>query len=62
MSVYFKMVRLGIQPQAVKLKMSREGFDPALLDLDPNGPAPGPVPEVKQDESDSDTNSPDFDD
>jgi hypothetical protein len=57
------MVRLGIQPQAVKLKMAREGFDPALLDLDPNGPAPGlPAPVSTKEESDEETSSASFDD
>ena len=39
LEVYFKMLRLGVPPQAVKLKMSREGFDPELVD-DPEAPAP----------------------
>ena len=39
LEVYFKMLRLGVPPQAVKLKMSREGFDPELID-DPEAPAP----------------------
>lgn len=29
---YFKMLKFGIAPQAVKLKMSSEGYDPNLLD------------------------------
>ena len=30
---YFKMLRLGVPGEAVKLKMSRENLNPALLDM-----------------------------
>ena len=36
---YFKMVRLGVPTNAVKLKMSRENINPDLLD-DPEADAP----------------------
>lgn len=36
---FFKMVNLGIQPQAVKNKMIMEGVDPNILD-NPNAPSP----------------------
>ncbi len=39
LEVYFKMLRLGVPLQAVKLKMSREGFDPELME-DPEAAAP----------------------
>ena len=37
---YFKMLRLGVPAQAVKLKMLREGFEPSLLDLPQDSPLP----------------------
>ena len=37
---YFKMLRLGVPAQAVKLQMSREGFEPRFLDLPPDSPLP----------------------
>ena len=40
MAEYFKMLRLGVPPNAVKLKMSRENINPDLLD-DPEAEAPG---------------------
>ena len=36
---YFKMLRLGVPPNAVKLKMTRENINPVLLD-DPEAEAP----------------------
>mmetsp|Transcript_3147 Transcript_3147/g.6337 ORF Transcript_3147/g.6337 Transcript_3147/m.6337 type:complete len:211 (+) Transcript_3147:307-939(+) len=49
---YFKMVRMGVPPPAVKVKMSAEGFDPSVLDQDPEGPAPpgAPPPAASSDE------------
>lgn len=32
LSEYFKMLRLGVPMDAVKLKMKRENMDPSLLD------------------------------
>ena len=32
LSQYFKMVKVGVPPQAIKGKMQREGIDPDLLD------------------------------
>jgi len=52
---------MGIQPEAVKLKMAREGFDPNILDLDPNGPSPFQEESVASG-SDDDRSSEDFDD
>jgi hypothetical protein len=37
---FFKMLDLGIHPMAVKQKMSMEGLDASVLDMDPNAPAP----------------------
>ena len=30
---FVKMVHFGVPPQAVKLKMSAEGYDPSLLEF-----------------------------
>ena len=38
---YFKMLKMHLPPQAVKNKMQAEGLDPAVLDMDPEKPAPG---------------------
>lgn len=41
LSPYFKLLRLGAAPQAVKMKMAAEGnADPSLLDLDPESASP----------------------
>lgn len=37
---YFKMVKVGVDPQGVRLKMKAEGFDPNILDT-PNQIIPG---------------------
>ena len=38
---YFRLLRLGAAPQAVKMKMAAEGnVDPSLLDLDPESASP----------------------
>lgn len=37
---FFKMLRYGAHPQAIKSKMSAAGIDPSLLDVDPEGPSP----------------------
>jgi Subunit CCDC53 of WASH complex len=62
---FFKMLRLGVPAQAVKLKMSREGFEPGLLDLPPDAPLPKELEfslsEVKNDSDSSDDQDPDFD-
>ncbi|XP_077864541.1 WASH complex subunit 3-like [Saccoglossus kowalevskii] len=49
-ATYFKMLNIGIHPQAVKQKMSVDGVDPNLLDT-PNAPAP---PADAADSSESD--------
>ena len=41
---YFKMLKMHLPKPAVQLKMAAEGADPAVLDLDPSGPAPAPDP------------------
>ena len=38
---YFKMLKMGLPKGAVVVKMSAEGLDPAVLDMDPEKPAPG---------------------
>jgi hypothetical protein len=43
---FFKMLRLGMPPPAVKAKMAAAGLDSALLDLSPD--APSPLPQQKQ--------------
>ena len=62
---YFKMLRLGVPAQAVKLKMSREGFEPRLLDLPPDSPLPKELEysltEVQFESGSSDDEEPDFD-
>ena len=59
------MLRIGVQPQAVKLKMVREGFEPGLLDYPPDSPLPKGLefsPSRVPAESDSsDDEEPDFD-
>ncbi|EDV29265.1 uncharacterized protein TRIADDRAFT_51405 [Trichoplax adhaerens] len=37
---FFSMLRVGIPNQAIKLKMTVEGLDPAMLDFSPDDPAP----------------------
>ncbi|KAJ8602977.1 hypothetical protein CTAYLR_001484 [Chrysophaeum taylorii] len=37
---FFKMIKLHIPKMAVAAKMASEGLDPAILDRDPNSPAP----------------------
>uniref|UniRef100_A0A7S0M7Z7 WASH complex subunit 3 n=1 Tax=Cryptomonas curvata TaxID=233186 RepID=A0A7S0M7Z7_9CRYP len=50
---YFRMVKMGVPPAAVKGKMSMEGADPSVLDLDPESPAPeGAVTSLPSDNSD----------
>ena len=39
-SKYFKMLKMHLPPPAVKQKMSAEGLDPNVLDMDPEGPSP----------------------
>ena len=38
------MIKVGTPLGAAKLKMQAEGFDPSILDLDPDGPSPNNVP------------------
>jgi hypothetical protein len=37
---YFKLLKFGMDPAGIKLKMKAEGLDPDMLDQDPNAPAP----------------------
>jgi hypothetical protein len=37
---FFSMIRMHVPKGAVALKMQQEGLDPAVLDMDPTGPAP----------------------
>jgi hypothetical protein len=37
---YFKMLKMHLPPPAVKQKMTSEGLDPSILDMDPEGPSP----------------------
>jgi hypothetical protein len=65
LSNYFKMIRLGVPAAAVKLKMTREGFEPGLLDCPPDSPLPDHLTRfssqsVGSDSSD-DNEDPDFD-
>ena len=41
---YFKMLKMHLPPPAVKQKMTAEGLDPAILDMDPEGPSPNAPP------------------
>ena len=48
---YFKMLKMGVPKGGVKQKMRSEGVDPAVLDMDPEQPAPAPPagPPLKDD-------------
>ena len=49
---FFKMMKAGVPKPAVANKMAAEGLDPAILDMDPNLPAPkkpGEGPPLKDD-------------
>ena len=37
---YFKMLAVGIPPPVVKHKMTMDGYDDGILDMDPNSPSP----------------------
>jgi len=37
---YFKMQSMGVPNQALRMKMSADGVDPDIIDMDPEGPAP----------------------
>ena len=57
---FFKMMGMGVPAHVLKLKVESEGLDPAVLDMDPEGPAPGGWEQVNppmQDESASDSDS-----
>ena len=43
-SKYFKMLKMHLPPPAVKQKMSAEGLDPSILDMDPEGLSPNQPP------------------
>ena len=50
-SKYFKMVKLGVAEEAVRIKMKTEGIDPSFLDR-PNDPAPPPDDSESDDDDD----------
>ena len=37
---FFKMLKMGVPPQAVANKVAAEGLDPAVMSRDPEGPSP----------------------
>jgi len=37
---YFKMLDMGVQKESLYPRVQADGLDPAVLDMDPNGPAP----------------------
>jgi hypothetical protein len=43
-SKYFKMLKMHLPADAVKQKMSAEGLDPTILDMDPEGLSPNAPP------------------
>jgi hypothetical protein len=43
---FFKMLSMHIPKPAVCMKMQAEGLDPAILDMDPEKPAPGGLPRM----------------
>ena len=45
---YFKMIKMHVPRMAVGAKMANEGLDPAVLDMDPLGPAPVDSPEKER--------------
>ncbi|KAF8362018.1 ddl-1 [Pristionchus pacificus] len=55
-SKYFKMVKMGIQEEAVQLKMKSEGVDPSILH-NPNAPSDAPVERNEEDSSDESVGS-----
>ncbi len=68
LGAYFKMLRLGVPAQAVKLKMAREGFEPSLLDYPQDAALPVGMEftraKVRNDDEDSDSSDneePNFD-
>ena len=57
---FFKMMGMGVPPHVLKLKVESEGLDPAVLDMDPEGPAPDGWERAhapSQDDSASDSDS-----
>jgi len=36
---YFRMLKLGVPPPVIEMKMQQEGYDKKILSLDPEGPA-----------------------
>ncbi|GMT14431.1 hypothetical protein PFISCL1PPCAC_5728 [Pristionchus fissidentatus] len=55
-SKYFKMVKMGIQEEAVRLKMSSEGVDPSILN-NPNAVSDAPMVEEEGHSSDESVGS-----
>ncbi|GMR36453.1 hypothetical protein PMAYCL1PPCAC_06648 [Pristionchus mayeri] len=53
---YFKMVKMGIQEEAVRLKMKSEGVDPSILDT-PNAISDAPIKVNEENSSDESVGS-----
>jgi WASH complex subunit CCDC53 len=45
---YFKMIEMGIQKEALYARVSGDGLDPAVLDMNPEGPAPAGASSTSQ--------------
>jgi len=41
---YFKMLRLGVHKEQLRMKLRSDGLDPNIIDLDPMAPGPGGAP------------------
>lgn len=57
---YFRMVRMGVPKVVVATKMTAEGVDADIIELDPDAPTPahlGPPPTVAADDDDDDASS-----
>jgi hypothetical protein len=57
---FFKMIGMGVPSHVLKAKVESEGLDPAVLDMDPEGPAPEGWEEAnapRQEDSGSDSDS-----
>jgi hypothetical protein len=57
---YFKLLGMGVPKNQLRLRMSQDGIDPEVIDMDPEGPAPegGVVaPSYSQAQSDDDSDN-----
>ena len=50
-ALFFKMLKIGMPKPAVANKMIKDGFDPAILDLDPDQPVPPEFSKAKSNKS-----------